>query len=140
MYTLKVKCDILEEASFFIYHFLVLIFCMAKKEEHMGAGVVSAIAGTIAAGFYLYGTKGKDMRVKVRAWTLKAKAEVLEQFEKTQEMTEEVYNLTVDKVTARYGKLKTVGEEEAGKLNAELKKHWKAIKKAALEPAKGKKK
>jgi hypothetical protein len=114
-----------------------------KQETSVGAGlgIAAAVIGAVATGFYLYGPKGAENRVKVKAWTLKAKAEVLEQFEKAKEVTDESYAEIVDKVTAKYAKAKTVGEDEAGKLNAELKKHWKSIKKMAGEtkPAKAKK-
>jgi hypothetical protein len=111
-----------------------------KKSKAPGLGLAAALIGAAAAGFYLYGPKGAENRVKVKAWTLKAKAEVLEKFEKAREVTDESYADIVDTVTAKYGKLKTVGEEEAGKLNKELKRHWKSIKSAAAEkPARKKK-
>ncbi len=119
---------------------------MASKKEQsdigVGLGMAAAVIGTAAAGFFLYGPKGAENRVKVRAWTLKAKGEVLEHFEKAKEVTDDSYAEIVDKVTAKYGKVKSVGEEEATKLNAELKKHWKSIKKVAGEakPAKAVKK
>jgi gas vesicle protein len=107
---------------------------MAKDtKKGSGLGLAATLIGAAAAGFFLYGPKGKENRVKVKAWTLKAKAEVLEQFEKYKEVTDETYEQVVDKVTARYAKMKNVGEEEADKLNRELKKHWRAIKKAATE-------
>jgi hypothetical protein len=111
-----------------------------KEESSIGAGIgmAAAVVGAAAAGFFLYGPKGAENRVKVRAWTLKAKAEVLEHFEKAKEVSDESYAEVVDKVTAKYAKAKSVGEEEAAKLNTELKKHWKSIKKIAGEakPAK----
>jgi uncharacterized protein (UPF0333 family) len=111
---------------------------MTTKNEKKGnvVGIAATLIAATAAGFYLYGSReGKEKRVKMRAWTLKAKAEVLENFEKMQEVTEEKYETIVDKVTAKYAKLKTVGEEEAQKLNKELKGHWKSITKAVQEPA-----
>lgn len=117
-----------------------------KKTEKKGAGPVAGLGiaatliGAAATGFYLYGPKGAENRKKISAWTLKAKAEVLEKFEKAQEVTDETYAEAVDTVTAKYGKLKNIGEEEAQKLNAELKRHWKAIKKVATESASKKKK
>lgn len=111
-----------------------------SKKDGVGLGLAATLVGAVAAGFYLYGPKGKENRVKIKAWTLKAKAEVLEQFEKRREITEEQYAEIVDKITTKYGKLKTVGEEESAKLNQELKKHWKAIHKSVKDtPAKKKK-
>lgn len=108
---------------------------MASKNSGKGTGIglAAAVIGAAAAGFYLYGPKGAENRQKIKAWSLKAKAEVLEKFEKMQDVTDDSYNEAVDQVTAKYGKLKSVGEEEAGKLNRELKRHWKAIKKVAEE-------
>jgi hypothetical protein len=109
----------------------------AKKKGGSKLKLAAALVGAAAAGFYLYGPKGKENRVKLKAWTLKAKGDVLEQFEKRSEVTEEQYHEIVDKVTAKYGKLKSVGTSEANKLNRELKRHWRSIQSAAQEkPAK----
>ncbi len=110
-----------------------------KDKKGSGLGTAATLVAAAAAGFFLYGPKGKENRVKLKAWTLKAKADVLEQFEKCQEVTDEKYEHIVDRVTTKYAKLKTVGEEEAAKLNRELKRHWNAIKRAAMEDAAKKK-
>lgn len=105
---------------------------MAKKKSGKGGGkLVAALVGAAAAGYYLYGPKGPVNRQKVKAWSLKAKAEVLERLEKAKEVSDASYAKHVDTVTAKYAKLKTVGKEEAAKLNRELKGHWSAIKKSA---------
>jgi hypothetical protein len=107
---------------------------MATKKAKKGSGggkITTALLGAVAAGYYLYGPKGAENRLKVKAWSLKAKAEVLEHFEKAKEVTDKSYAETVDKVTAKYAKMKPVGEAEAAKLNRELKRHWSAIKKSA---------
>ena len=109
-----------------------------KKEGGSKLALAAALVGAAAAGFYLYGAKGNENRKKIKAWTIKAKGEILEQFEKKKELTEDQYNEVVDKITAKYGKLKTIGEEESTKLNRELKKHWKAIK-TGIETAPAKK-
>lgn len=101
-----------------------------KSEGGSKLKLAAAMVGAVAAGFYLYGSKGAENRKKIKGWTLKAKGEVLEQFEKKKDLTEEQYNEIVDKVTNKYAKLKTVGEEESSKLNKELKRHWSAIKKS----------
>jgi len=106
-----------------------------KKDKKGGAAIAATLLSAAAAGFYLYGPKGAENRVKIKAWTLKAKAEVLEHFEKSKEVSGEKYEEVIDKVTGKYAKMKTVGEEEAAKLNRELKRHWKAIQKAAAEDA-----
>jgi len=103
------------------------------KQSGGGLGLATALIGAAAAGFYLYGPKGVENRKKIRGWTLKAKGEVLEKIEKSKEVSDDSYVEIVDKVTAKYAKLKDVGEDEATKLNKELKRHWKSIKKAAAE-------
>lgn len=109
-----------------------------KEDKSLGLGFAATLVGAVATGLYLYGPKGKEHRKKVKAWTIKAKGEVLEQFEKKKEISEEQYHDIVDKVTNKYAKLKSVGEEEASKLNRELRRHWKQIKKTAQEdPKKG---
>ncbi len=113
---------------------------MAEKKGSGGLlGVAAAAVGAAAAGFFLYGPKGAENRQKIRGWTLKAKGEVLEKLEDAKDLSDESYDAIVDTVTARYAKLKKVGEEEAGKLNKELKKHWKSIKKMASEQSTKKK-
>jgi len=110
-----------------------------SKKKSSGLGFAAALIGAAAAGYFLYGPKGTENRAKVKAWTLRAKADVLERFEKAKEVSEESYAETVDKVTAKYAKMKNVGKEEADKLNKELKLHWKAIKRSAEEkPTKAK--
>jgi gas vesicle protein len=106
------------------------------NENKSSLGIAAALVGAAATGFYLYGPKGHEHRKQIKAWTLKAKAEVLEQFEKKKEITQEQYDEIVDRVTSKYGKLKTVGNEESEKLNKELKRHWTKIKKSAQEDTK----
>lgn len=113
-----------------------------KTTQKESGGVLkfaAAVVGALAVGYYLHGPKGKERRQNIKAWTIKAKGDVLEQFEKKKELTEEQYREVIDKVTAKYGKLKTVGQTEAEKLNKELKKHWKEIKKG-IETQSSKKK
>ena len=98
--------------------------CGGKAKMTLAASLV----GALATGYFLYGPNAEKSKKKIKAWTLKAKGEVLEHFEKRKDVTEEQYKNTVDKVTNKYAKLKTVGEKEAMKLNRELKRHWKAIK------------
>ncbi len=89
----------------------------------VGVGLVSVIAG----GIFLYGPNGKTNRKQIKVWTVKAKAEVLEEIEKMKEVTQEKYEIAVDKVTDKYGKLKTVGKDQALVLAKELKRHWKSV-------------
>ncbi len=111
--------------------------CGSKKSK---VGFAATLVGAAATGYYLFGPKAEPTRKKIKAWTLKAKGEVLEHFEKRKEVTEEQYKEIVDKVTNKYGRLKTVGEAEAMKLNRELKRHWRAIKSGVEDKTAKKKK
>ena len=111
---------------------------MDKKKscKPKGKGVftlAAALVGGLAITKYLQTGEGQSKIKQARAWTIKAKGEVLEQFEKRKEMTEAQYKEIIDKVTNKYGKVKSVGQAEADKLNKELKKHWKEIKKELTE-------
>lgn len=108
-----------------------------SKTKKKGALMfAAAVVGGLALTKYLYTPDGKAKAKQVKAWTIKAKAEVLEQFEKRKELSEAQYKEIVDSVTNKYAKLKTVGQTEADKLNKELKKHWKEIKKEITETVK----
>jgi hypothetical protein len=104
-----------------------------KKNGKFGAGFVLG-AGAVAAlatGYFLYGPKGKEHRKQVRAWTVKAKGEVLQELERMKNVSKESYDQVIDKTTKRYEKVKDISQDEADKLNKELKRYWSDIKKEA---------
>ena len=108
---------------------------MSHKKEKGGisffvAGL--AVAGAVA-GYLLYGPNGAKNRKKVKEWSLEAREEVLAELEKLREVTREIYDETVDSVTEKYASFTDVGEEEAAKLNKELKKYWKHVKQEVEE-------
>lgn len=96
------------------------------KRVAIGTGVVAAAAGM----YFLYGSKNaaKNRRL-VKAWSLKARGEVLERLENLSEINEKVYSQVVEEISARYKKLKHLSSKEVGEFGAELRKHWKDISK-----------
>jgi DNA-binding transcriptional ArsR family regulator len=69
------------------------------------------------------------------------KGEILEKLEKLKDVTPEMYNTIIDEVSAKYGKLKNISEEEVAAIAVDLKKHWRAISRDLKEKEnKGKKK
>lgn len=104
---------------------------MAKKQSSNAGvklGIAAAAVAGIASAYFLYGSNDASKnRKKVKGWMLKAKGEVIEQVEKLKEVDRETFMRVVDAVTAKYEKASSVGEAEAKKLGAELKKHWKEI-------------
>ncbi len=108
---------------------------MAKKNSNNVAAEIGLAVASVAAAagaVFLFGTKaGKQKQKQVKAWSLKAKAEVLEKIEKMKEVNEEAYNKVVDAVTEKYAKVKDIEGTEVQALVADLKKSWKDIKKIA---------
>lgn len=100
-----------------------------KKTNHFGQGLAlgASLVTAIAGGIFLYGPNGKNNRKQIKTWSLKAKAEVLDELAKMKEVSQDKYELVVDKVANKYGKLKQVGEGEALALAKELKRHWKGV-------------
>lgn len=97
----------------------------AGKKLALGAALVTVAA----AGYFLFGPKGKENRKKVKGWTLKAKGEILEKLEKLEEVSEEQYHTIVDTVIAKYAKAKDKTAEEVAAVEKEAKKYWNSIKK-----------
>ena len=89
----------------------------------VGAGLIAAAAG----GYFLYGPNGKSNRKKVRAWGIKARGEVLHELERMKEVTADGYVQAVDKVLAKYEKMKDISGPEIMELKGELKRYWKKI-------------
>lgn len=93
----------------------------------MGLGILAA---SFAGAYYLYGTKdGIKKKAKIKGWTLKAKGEVLEKLEKLKDVNEDIYNDLVSGVMKKYDAVKNIDKAELEELGADLKKHWKNIKK-----------
>ena len=110
---------------------------MAKKTEGkkggMGVGVgvgVTAALLSAAGAYFLYGSKNAAQnRKKVKSWSLKAKAEVLEGLEKAKDMTKADYDMLIDKTTKMYSKVKDASAEELVGFAREMKSHWKTLEK-----------
>lgn len=86
---------------------------------------VAAIAGT----YFLYGKNGVKNRKAIKTWTLRAKADVLEQLGKAKELSQDSFNEVVDQISEKYGiKVKDVSKEDVMAFAKDLKKHWKDIK------------
>ena len=106
----------------------------AKAKEIVGGLVTAtAIAATVAAAagaYFIYGTKeGAKTKKKIKSWTLKAKAEVLEKLEKMKDMSEESYKNTVETVMKKYDNLKAEHGDEVDAVKKELHGYWNHLKK-----------
>jgi hypothetical protein len=111
-----------------------------KIVSEVGAGIAAATAVALAGVFLVYGSKdAAKNRKKIKGWMLKAKGDVLDQLEKMKEVSEETYQTTVDKVTAKYKTLKNVDPAELQAMVKDMKSHWKNIVKE-ISPKKSVKK
>lgn len=105
------------------------------KTNESGHGVaiglgVATLAAAAAGAYFLYGsTKGPARRKALKSWTVKMKGDVMGEVEKMKELTEDGYHTVIDKVSARYMKMKDVDMAELENTIKTLKGHWKDIKK-----------
>ncbi len=107
----------------------------AKKQKKVsanakvGIGVGLTAAAVAAAGaYFLTGSKNaKDNRKKVKSWMLKAKADVLENLEKAEQMTEAEFNQLVMSVSNTYSELKDASNADIADFKREMKAHWPNI-------------
>lgn len=110
------------------------------KNIAVAAGIAGLAAAAIAGGYFFYGKDGAKHRKKLKAWSIKAKGEVLEKLEKAKEVSETVFHEAVDAAATKYSKTKSITPEEISAFASDLKKHWKDIKKeiypSAKKPAK----
>ncbi len=113
---------------------------MSKNKKASVGAITAGIVGVTAAAvgtYYLYGHKdAKKNRAKAKSWMLKAKGEVLEKLEQTQDVTEPLYHKAVDAVVAKYNQLKSVDQEELVMFLKDMKSHWADIKPKAAKTGK----
>lgn len=118
-------------------------FHMAKKVtkkagmsggEKVGIGVALSAAAVAAAGaYFLYGSpSAANNRKKVKAWTLKAKGEVLEAMEKASKMTADEYQTLVNGIAAGYSKMQTVSKADVNDFKKEMMTNWHKVAKTAM--------
>jgi hypothetical protein len=106
-----------------------------KSSHAVGIGLgIAALAAAAAGAYYLYGSdKSVANRKHLKSWMLHMKAEAMDEIENIQDLTEEAYDSTIDKVSAKYSKIKNVDAVELAELAKKMKSHWKEIEKDAKE-------
>ncbi|MFZ2038402.1 MAG: hypothetical protein WAV11_00470 [Minisyncoccia bacterium] len=107
---------------------------MAKKvKSHVGGKValgLAVLAAGAAGAYFLYGTKeGAKMKKQIKGWTVKMKGEILHKMESMKDVSEVNYHKLIDEAQKKYRGVKSIDPRELDKLVAELKSHWKNIKK-----------
>jgi len=110
------------------------------KSTAKKVGLVAAGLGAIAAvvgSYFMYGSKNAAKNRKaVKSWVFKAKAEVLEALENTQEITKQEYDKLIDQVSSAYENVKEVTKTEMADFKREMKAHWEDIAKTAEKTTK----
>ena len=111
-----------------------------KKGNNLGVAVgLSAVAAAVGA-YFMYGSKkAAKNRKAVKSWMFKAKAEVLEALENTQEMSKKEYDKLIDTVGTSYSNIATASRADLAAFKKEMKDHWLEIAKTAVpkkEPTK----
>ncbi|OGD23979.1 hypothetical protein A2Z10_03650 [Candidatus Azambacteria bacterium RBG_16_47_10] len=109
---------------------------MAKKKAGssmsvaaVGAGL-AAVAAAAAGTYFLYGSKkASKHRKEVKAWSLKARGEILEQLERLSHVDEKAYHKVIKEVAGKYKALQGISAKDIGEFAGELKDHWKDIAK-----------
>lgn len=113
---------------------------MAKSKSggavKVGLGV-AAVAAAAAGAYFFYGPSGAKNRKNLKAWTVKARAEVMERVENLKDVSEKTYNQVVSQVLDKYKKLKNVAPADLAAVQKELKSSWKAIKSEIDKATKG---
>ena len=103
---------------------------MKKISIVKGVAVGAALAAAAAGTYFLYGSKNAAKnRKKVKAWTLMAKGEILEQIENLSEVNEEIYHKVIKEVSDKYQALKKLDRKDVMEFVDELKSHWRGIAK-----------
>ncbi len=108
-----------------------------NKSSHPLVKATAGLAALAAAAgaYYFYGSKeAKKHRGQMKAWTVKAKADVMEQMEKMKELSQQGYEEAVSQVMDKYKKLQSASPKELDHLTKELKSHWKDIAKHLPKP------
>ncbi|MCR4274499.1 MAG: hypothetical protein NUW02_00390 [Candidatus Campbellbacteria bacterium] len=104
---------------------------MKKTTKKVATGAGIAVLAAAAAGtYFFYGSKhAKKNRATAKAWSHKAKNEVIQKLKKASTITEKGYHATVKEVAGRYKKLQKLDPKEVAVFVSELKSHWKNISK-----------
>ncbi|MEZ4104437.1 MAG: hypothetical protein R3B60_04085 [Candidatus Paceibacterota bacterium] len=103
-----------------------------NKVNNLGVAVgLSAVAAAVGA-YFMYGSKkAAKNRKAVKSWMFKAKADILESLENTQDMTKKEYDKLIDTVSTSYSNIQNATKADMAAFKREMKEHWLEIAKTA---------
>lgn len=103
---------------------------MSKGEKIAAAAGITALAAAVAGAVFLYGTEaGKKKRKEIKSWALRVQADVIDKMQNMKEWSEDAYNNVIDNVAEKYKSVKGIETAELAAIIADLRRHWKNIKK-----------
>ncbi|QQR82578.1 hypothetical protein IPJ70_00475 [Candidatus Campbellbacteria bacterium] len=95
----------------------------------VGTGI-AALAAAAAGTYFFYASKdAKKNRAVVKAWSVKAKKDVVAELKQASAISEKGYHTTIKEVAERYKKLQKLDPKDVQAFVTELKGHWKNISK-----------
>ena len=106
----------------------------ATTATKVGIGIGLTAAAVAAAGaYFLLGSKhAAQNRKKIKGWTLKAKGEVLEAFEKAEQISAAEYLALVEAASSAYGTVERATKGELKDFKSEMLEHWQKLQKNKL--------
>ena len=105
------------------------------EEPKWGVGVgLTATAVAAVGAYFLYGSENAERNRKtVKSWMLKAKAEVLERLEQTQQITKQEYDSLVNSIGTTYADVQRISKKDINDFKKEMKGHWQTLEQYAKE-------
>jgi RecJ-like exonuclease len=100
--------------------------------NHAGHAIagLAALAAAAAGFYFLYGSDdATKTRKKIKSWTLRLKAELMDKIETMKDVSEDTYYAAVTEIADKYAVMKDINKDELADLTKSLKSHWKDIKK-----------
>ncbi len=106
-----------------------------SEAKNMTGGVLGLAAGVAAAAaaYYFFGKNGKAHRTQAKAWSKKAKTEMLQKITQMKSVSKSAYHKAAADVLAKYKQAKNIDPKELETFGRELKAHWEQIAKDAAK-------
>jgi hypothetical protein len=96
-------------------------------------GLGAGLAALATASYYFWGPDGRRNQRKMKGWMIKMKGEIIERIENAKELTEDVYNDIIDKVSTVYEGASGTGSAEVKAFAQKLKDQWEDIVESVKE-------
>ncbi|MEK7659948.1 MAG: hypothetical protein AAB343_01980 [Patescibacteria group bacterium] len=102
---------------------------MKKRNNHTGLKASAGLAAMALGAYYLYGKSSASQKRAVKSWALKARAEVVDAIERTENINRASYDRAVKDISKKYAASQKLGNAEAKRLERELRAGWATVSK-----------